>query len=100
MECWNEDWNRVWIGPCTSLTGISDAAYKSITQLMETGDWVDHTHQVLETLESVISDERRRNRPAWIPSLLAKDTLSSAPFHMAQGALIYPAGEIKTTPRV
>jgi len=38
------------------LVAIGATAYRSIAKLTDTAGWVDHTHQVLGTLEAVLSD--------------------------------------------
>ncbi len=37
------------------LVAIGAVSYRSTTKLTETAEWVDHTHQVLQTLEGVLS---------------------------------------------
>jgi methyl-accepting chemotaxis protein len=74
------------------LTTIGIIAYRSIAKLTYTADWVDHTHQVLETLESITStmkDAETGQRGF----LLTGDDNYLAPFVAAQEAI---EGEVKT----
>ncbi|HZM04090.1 MAG TPA: CHASE3 domain-containing protein [Candidatus Saccharimonadales bacterium] len=74
------------------LAVIGLVAYQSIAKLTETADWVDHTHQVLGTLESVLltmTDAETGERGF----LLTGEDNYLAPFTTAQGAI---ADEIKT----
>jgi methyl-accepting chemotaxis protein len=74
------------------LAAIGIIAYRSIAKLIDTAQWVDHTHQVLESLESVMStmkDAETGQRGF----LLTGEDRYLAPFLAAQGTI---DGQIKT----
>lgn len=74
------------------LAVIGFVAYQSIAKLTETADWVDHTHQVLETLEGVLSTMKDAETGQRGFLLTGEDNYL-APFLAAQVAI---DGEIKT----
>jgi methyl-accepting chemotaxis protein len=50
--------SKLWIGfalPLPWLAGIAAVAYWSMAHLVDAGEWVAHTHQVLSNLESLMS---------------------------------------------
>jgi methyl-accepting chemotaxis protein len=74
------------------LTAIGITAYRSIAKLTDTANWVDHTHQVLETLESVVSTMKDAETGQRGFLITGEDSYL-APYVAAQGAI---DGEIKT----
>jgi methyl-accepting chemotaxis protein len=68
------------------LVAIGAVAYSSIAKLTDTADWVDHTHQALETLERVLAtmtDAETGQRGF----LLTGEGKYLEPFNTAQGAI-------------
>jgi methyl-accepting chemotaxis protein len=74
------------------LAIIGLVAYQSISKLTETADWVDHTHQVIETTESMLSTmkDAETGQRGYV---LTGDESYLAPYLEAEGAI---AGEIKS----
>jgi methyl-accepting chemotaxis protein len=74
------------------LATIGLIAYRSIAKLTDTANWVNHSHQVLETLESVISTmkDAETGQRGYV---LTGEESYLAPFLSAQDAI---GGEIKS----
>jgi len=68
------------------LIVIGAVAYRGIAKLTDTSDWVDHTHQVLGTLESVLATMTNAETGQRGYVLTGEDKYLE-PFNAAQGAI-------------
>ena len=54
MDSWNENRIGIRVGRRRSCLIVGAVSYRSINKLIDTADWVTHTHKVLENLNGIV----------------------------------------------